>query len=226
MNRTLLFLLLSASLAWADRAPSILGCTQSLKGIATGLEMYSSDHGGKYPASLQELVPSYLKSIPTCPAAHRDTYSQTWRVAGEEGFYVHCAGNNHADFGLKANEPTLSARHYLGPASMLPRLHSLEDQQQGVKPITRCLQNLKTIATALNMYAADHGGRYPETLRGLEKSHYLRDVPLCLDKDAYSYQVKTRPDWYRLHCHADNHRQDGSPTDFPSYDAEKGLRRE
>ncbi|MCW5872921.1 MAG: hypothetical protein KIS61_37085, partial [Candidatus Eremiobacteraeota bacterium] len=147
MKRTLLFLLLTVSLATA-RDNSILGCTQNLKGIATGLEMYASDHSGRYPASLQELVPKYLQSIPACPAARRDTYSASWRVAGGEGFYMCCAGNNHADFGLKANEPTCSARHYLGPASMLPRLHHLEDEKQGSKPVARCLQNLKNLATA------------------------------------------------------------------------------
>lgn len=225
MKRILLVLLLGGSLATASDN-SILGCTQSLKGIATGLEMYSSDHGGKYPASLQELVPTYLKAIPTCPAAHKDTYSGSWRVAGDEGFYMFCAGNRHANFGLKANEPTLSARHYLGPASMLPRLHKLEDQKQGAKPVARCLQNLKNMATALEMYAADHGGRYPETLKQLQQAHYLRDVPLCLDKDAYSYRVKSRPDWYQLHCPGRNHAKDGSPANYPKYDSEKGLHRE
>ncbi len=223
LKRGLFFLLLTASLTAAPDN-SILGCTQSLKSIATSLEMYASDHGGGYPASLKELTPTYLKSIPTCPAARKDTYSGSWRVAGGEGFYMFCAGKNHADFGLKTNEPTCSARHYLGPASLLPRLHKLQDK--GAKPVARCLQNLKNVATALEMYASDHNGHYPETLKQLEQAHYLHAVPMCLDKDAYRYRVKTRPDGFQLHCPGRNHAKDGSPRDFPTYDSEKGLRRE
>lgn len=226
MKRTLLLFLLTVSLAGADRVSSILRCTQNLKGIATGLENYATDHAGAYPAKLKELVPVYLQSIPTCPAAHKDTYSASWRVAGGEGFYMSCSGNNHVDFGLQPNEPTCSARHYLGPASLLPRLHALQDRQTGAKPIARCLQNLKNIATALEMYASDHGGRYPETLKQLAQANYLRDVPRCLDQDAYSYQVKTRPDWFRLHCPGKNHARDGSPANYPVYDSQKGLIRE
>ena len=225
MKRTRLLLLLTVSLATA-RDHSILGCTQNLKIIATGLENYASDHGGNYPATLKVLIPIYLEALPTCPAAHKDTYSASWRVAGGEGFYMCCSGNNHSDFGLRVNEPTCSARHYLGPASMLARLHTLQDQQTGAKRIARCLQNLKNMSTALEMYANDHDGHYPETLKQLAQANYLRDVPLCLDKDAYGYQVKTRPDWYRLHCHDKNHAKDGSPANYPVYDSEKGLIRE
>jgi len=226
MKRTLLLLLLTATLAGADRVSSIQGCTQNLKNIATGLEYYATDHGGNYPAGLQDLVPKYLQSIPACPAAHKDTYSASWRVAGGEGFYMCCKGNNHADFGLKPDEPTCSARHYLGPASLMTRLHRLEDQQKGLKPVARCMQNLKNLATALQMYAADHNGRYPETLKQLQPDGYMRDLPLCLDKDTYGYQVKTGPDWFRLNCPGGNHAKDGSPKDFPRYDSQKGLIRE
>jgi hypothetical protein len=225
MKRTLLLLLLTVTLARADRVSSILGCTQNLKAIATGLEMYASDHAGKYPAALKVLVPTYLKSIPECPAAHKDTYSSTWRTAGSEGFYMHCSGNHHGDFGLKAEQPTYNARHGLGPAALLPRLHALEDKESGAKPVVRCMQNLKNMATALEMYAGDNNGRYPTSLKSLEQS-YLRDLPRCLDKDPYIYQAKTQPDGFELHCPGRNHVKDGSPANKPAYDSQKGLIRE
>ena len=226
MKRTLLLLLLTVTLARADRVSSIQGCTQNLKAIATGLEYYASDHGGGYPAGLQDLVPKYLKSIPSCPAAHKDTYSASWRLAGGEGFYMCCKGNYHADFGLKPDEPTCSARHYLGPTSLMTRLHKLEDKRTGAKPVVRCMMNLKNLATSLEMYASDHNGRYPQTLQGLQPDGYRRDLPLCLDKDAYHYQVKTDPDSFLLHCPGSNHAKDGCPKNFPSYDPERGLKRE
>ena len=226
IKRALLFVVLTVTLARADRANSILGCSQSLKAIATGLEMWASDHAGNYPKELKELVPKYIEHIPPCPAAGKDTYSSSYRAAGSEGFSMHCSGHFHKDFGLGKNQPTLDARHYLGPQSILPRLHQLEDQKSGAKPVLRCSQNLKNIATALEMYAADHQGHYPRELADLKSGGYLRDIPRCLDKDAYNYRMNTRPDFFLLHCHSANHKADGSPLNFPQYDSSKGLRRE
>ena len=225
MRRLLLFILLTVSLARADRVSSILGCTQNLKSIATGLEMYATDHAGNYPKSLKELIPTYIKSIPACPAAGQDTYSPSWRLAGSEGFFMCCSGKHHADFGLQTNQPSLDARHYLGPQSMLARLHALEDQKSGAKPIARCMNNLKNIATALEVWATDHGGRYPKSLKEL-KQGYLRDLPQCLGKDTYRYQVSTMPDNYTVRCQGTNHIKDGSRANFPYYTSMKGLQRE
>ncbi|MBN9414219.1 MAG: hypothetical protein J0I12_02215 [Candidatus Eremiobacteraeota bacterium] len=225
MKRTLLFILLTVTLARADRVSSILGCTHNLKAIATALEMYSSDHGGNYPVGLYVLIPKYLKEIPACPAAHRDTYSGSWRVAGSEGFYLFCMGKNHGDFGLKVHEPTYSARHGLGPFAMVKQVNAIEDKMNGRKPVDRCMQNLKNVATALEMYSTDNSGRYPTSLKGLTPN-YLRDMPECLDKDPYVYSMKVRPDSFLVHCPGRNHVKDGSPANFPSYDSQKGLSRE
>ncbi|MBS2037002.1 hypothetical protein JST97_18575 [bacterium] len=228
MNKLALpFLIFSTvTLARADRASSILGCTHNLKSIATGLEMWATDHNGHYPKELKELVPKYIEHVPPCPAAGTDTYSSSYREAGSEGFSMYCAGHHHKDFGLRRNEPGLDARHYLGPQSMLARLHKLEDRSNGQKPVQRCSQNLKNIATALEMWSTDHAGRYPKELADLKQGNYLRDIPRCLDRDPYSYQTGAHPDWFLLHCHGSNHKRDGSPANFPQYHSNKGLRRE
>lgn len=42
------------------------GCKSNLKNLSTALEMYSTDHGGAYPQSLEELTPQYLETVPRC----------------------------------------------------------------------------------------------------------------------------------------------------------------
>lgn len=73
-------------------------CKSNLKNIATALEMWSTDNSGRYPTSLSQLTEGqrYLRTLPTCPAAGRDTYSEYYRSASNPDRYtVICAGNNH-----------------------------------------------------------------------------------------------------------------------------------
>lgn len=56
----------------------LTACKSNLKNIGTGLEMYSTDYGGRYPTSLAQLTPNYLKTLPQCPTAGRDTYSASY----------------------------------------------------------------------------------------------------------------------------------------------------
>ncbi len=74
----------------------LTACKSNCKNIATALEMYSSDNAGRYPATLDKLIPgNYLKLIPTCPAAGRATY--VYHGSSEpDTFRFACAGNNHA----------------------------------------------------------------------------------------------------------------------------------
>ena len=61
--------------------------------LGTALEMYSTDNVGRYPTSLRQLVPNYLKSIPTCPAAGSDTYSSSFRsTANRNDYTLICKG--------------------------------------------------------------------------------------------------------------------------------------
>ncbi len=75
----------------------LTACKSNCKNIATALEMYSSDNGGQYPASLDELIPgNYLAKIPTCPAAGSVTYKDYQRTQTPDSFSFTCVGNNHA----------------------------------------------------------------------------------------------------------------------------------
>ena len=95
----------------ARGAGQLTACKSNLKNIGTGLEMYSTDYSGKYPKDLGLLTPNYLKTIPDCPAAGYDTYTESYRLEpASDGsdwdvYYVHCSGENHAGSGVPANFP-------------------------------------------------------------------------------------------------------------------------
>lgn len=74
-------------------------CTSNLKNIASGVEMYSTDHEGRYPAQLDKLTPNYLKAIPTCPVAGSDSYSSSFSSSTAPDTYeIYCEGNFHLGF--------------------------------------------------------------------------------------------------------------------------------
>ena len=76
----------------------LTACKSNEKNIATALEMYSTDNAGRYPETVKKLSPDYLKVIPTCPAASKDTYSETYQVTVQPDLYsFFCAGHNHGD---------------------------------------------------------------------------------------------------------------------------------
>ncbi len=45
------------------------------KMIATALEGYAVDHGGRYPDNLTQVVPKYLKALPTVPGGDGAAYA-------------------------------------------------------------------------------------------------------------------------------------------------------
>ncbi|MGV8125313.1 MAG: alpha-2-macroglobulin family protein [Candidatus Xenobiia bacterium LiM19] len=58
--------------------------------------MYASDHGGRYPEKLSDITPLYLKTIPTCPVAGKDTYSPSYRSTKDPDYFlVFCSGSYH-----------------------------------------------------------------------------------------------------------------------------------
>lgn len=80
----------------------LTACKSNCKNIATALEMYSSDNGGRYPngsANFAQKLTSgnYLKLIPTCPAAGQNTYTNAYlSQQTPDSFSFYCTGNNHA----------------------------------------------------------------------------------------------------------------------------------
>ena len=75
----------------------LTACKSNLKNMATALEMYAYDFRGEYPERLDQLVPTYMKTLPTCPEAGEVTY--TYRCVGRgkrANFSMECSGSHHA----------------------------------------------------------------------------------------------------------------------------------
>jgi hypothetical protein len=66
--------------------------------------MYSTDNQGLYARDLTLVTPKYLKTIPQCPAAKKETYSESY-LAKAKGYTVYCQGQFHTSVGMLANYP-------------------------------------------------------------------------------------------------------------------------
>lgn len=73
-------------------------CKFNVYRIGSALEKYYKEHYNKYPESLAQLTPKYLKTIPECSATGKDTYSESYTVLnnpGHRAYTVFCSGINH-----------------------------------------------------------------------------------------------------------------------------------
>lgn len=104
----LLAAVLVPNLVKARGQGQLTACQSNLKNEGTALEMYAVDHAGRYPETMARLTPNYLKVIPNCPAAGRDTYSESYQVA-PDAFTLACRGHHHARAGVKADHPAYSS---------------------------------------------------------------------------------------------------------------------
>jgi hypothetical protein len=96
----------------------LTACKSNLHNIATALEMFASDQNGSYPASLAELIPNYLRMVPTCPASGTDTYSSTYKqFPGPVFFRVQCNGGAHP--GYPAGTPAYDGEQGFGEEGLL-----------------------------------------------------------------------------------------------------------
>jgi hypothetical protein len=97
----------------ANSRSTLPNCKGNLKNIGTAMEMYSTDWSGKYPASLAQLTPNYLKTIPDCITAGEVTYRAAfgpdvgYNTPHFQDYYIiWCAGEHHVErHGLEPNFP-------------------------------------------------------------------------------------------------------------------------
>ena len=85
-----------ADLADLKRFEEIVRSMNNLmKGIATQCEMYAKDHGGQYPAQLDDLMPKYLQRFPNDPLTGKNmAYKKQL-----DGYLIICP--NPEKYGLK-----------------------------------------------------------------------------------------------------------------------------
>jgi hypothetical protein len=88
------------------------------------------------------------------------------------------------------------------------------------------------MATALEMYASDYHGQYPDSLGLLTTGNYLKTLPTCPVAGAMTYtnyQVSRDPDSFSFACVGDNHANSyagylpASSHNYPRYHASEGL---
>jgi serine/threonine protein kinase len=92
--------------------------------------------------------------------------------------------------------------------------------------LTACKSNLKNYGTALEMYASDWQGKYPESLSVITPN-YLRTFPTCPSAAAmsYAYLHRREPEVFTIFCRGKSHikRRVSEKEDYPRYDSIKGL---
>ena len=95
---------------------SVTACKSNLKNIGTACEMYSSDWDGQYPKEIHLLTPTYLKTIPECPDARKDTYSESYsltrrpvsgsgKLSAFKTYHIYCKGKAHKAVSLPEDYP-------------------------------------------------------------------------------------------------------------------------
>jgi hypothetical protein len=85
-------------------------CSSNCKNISTALDMYYEDNNKHYPISLSQLTPTYIRNLPVCGEAKRETYSSTYVCNKTRDAYTfYCGGENHASI-LNGNYPQYNSR--------------------------------------------------------------------------------------------------------------------
>ena len=88
-----------------------------------------------------------------------------------------------------------------------------------------CGQNLKNLATALELYSTDNRGHYPPHLNLVIGPAYLTAMPTCpsAGRVTYDYTVSAMPDNFTLVCKGHYHADAHVKADNPRYTAAEGL---
>lgn len=88
-------------------------CRHNLQSLVHSLTKFRAENG-VFPDKLQDLVPKYLDSLPLCPVAQKDTYTQSyyWETRTYGGNFpdrlileLCCLGHHHTSAGWEENQP-------------------------------------------------------------------------------------------------------------------------
>lgn len=106
-------------------------CRGALESIGLALEAYSRDNDGKYPRSLQWLIPKYIKRIPENPAAMEDTFTQGYECSeNQDVFTVYSKGDYYKDVGVPENFPQYSSLYrYISTPQDLRQKEAEKEQE-------------------------------------------------------------------------------------------------
>lgn len=90
----------------ARATSQVTGCKSNLKNIATAVEAYAVDNDAHYPTVLGDITPNYIKTMPQCPTANSDTYSNGYAATfNPDSYSFYCEGGNHAAVDITGDYP-------------------------------------------------------------------------------------------------------------------------
>jgi tetratricopeptide (TPR) repeat protein len=120
-----------------------------------------------FPTSLGELVPKYLDALPACPAAGKDTYSNTYESARmPDAFSVRCGGSAHKEAGAPEDFPMTSSA--MGVAENPEELERLEKEVgDSVALVQQVLEARQTSRSADELVLK---GKYGEAINRYTKA--------------------------------------------------------
>lgn len=89
---------------------NLSACKQNVRNIATAIESYAADNGGKLPVNLRVLTQHshpYIGDIPKCPVAGTSfVYESGYEhIDNPDVYSICCLGSYHTDYGLPPNTP-------------------------------------------------------------------------------------------------------------------------
>lgn len=159
----------------AERNSNYLGCTFNMCKIEKGLARYKKEHKGKYPKKLSQLVPKYLKQIPECPIAHRDTYSESYiAIEHPQTYFFCCSGKNH--IGPKNTPQCISDLSFFSSKAENPNMYIYGDGN-----ISQVLHTIDRISVELEK---------KEYLKALEDINSIKNI--SGDIKAHLYMLEAR----------------------------------
>ena len=92
--------------------------------------------------------------------------------------------------------------------------------------LTACKSNLKNMATAIEIYSAEHAAKFPPSLPTLTPN-YIRAVPECpaIGTDTYSasFSSTNNPSYFLIRCEGPNHVGVDVSPNYPQWDSADGL---
>jgi hypothetical protein len=126
---------------------------------------------------------------------------------------------------LPLHRPLLVA---LGATALALAVHTVHTRYQGTE---RCLDQVRHLAAALELYGQVNGGQYPPDLGRLVPS-YFEELPTCpvaaardpSGENTYLRGYQVAPGNFTVSCAGDWHQgPGGAPPGYPLYSARQGL---
>lgn len=209
-------------------------CEANVDDLRAAVEKYAEVHQGQYPQKLENLVPTYLASLPVCPSRKTD---YKYVIDSKTGKYkITCTGKHDGVFPgypmfatsdggvvVKYRPGYIAAFERSASALLTKQISEMKKQFKRAKEMSilaACESNLKNIATALEMYSTDNKGYYPKQLQEVVPN-YLKELPSCpTTKAEYSYTLNADTNKYEIVCTG---KHEGLPVGYPRYTSDKGL---